>query len=181
MRLVLIGVAAISLAACDSGTVPSPADRQSGQLTNMTEIDPNLVSLNRDGLTAGSESFFFAAGQSEVNAAVARALGKASESGEIKECGAGPMEYSSYAGGLTVNFQDGSLVGWFLDEEAESITVPGGYGIGTPRAEIEAIDGFTMIEDSTLGEEFIISGQVAGFLKEDALSMLYAGTQCFFR
>lgn len=183
MRYLLIGAAALAIAACDDGKVPSPADRQSGaaEAAAAAEIDLQSVTLRGDGLTSGANSFFFAAGETEVNAALSASLGDASDSGEMAECGAGPMTFANYPGGLTVNFQEGSLVGWVLDGGSDSISVSGDAEIGTPRAQIEALPRFSAIEDSTLGEEFVISGQVAGFMEEDAVSMLYSGVQCFFR
>ena len=41
--------------------------------------------------------------------------------------------------------------------------------------------GFAMIEGSTLGEEFMVGDELAGFFEDGAVVMLYAGTQCFFR
>lgn len=189
MRLVLLGVAALALAACDSGSIPSPADRMEGYLDEAAAIDPGSVALSGEGLTAGSESFFFAAGQTEVEAALSRALGKASDMVENAECEAGPMSSASFPGGLTVNFQNGNWVGWNLRDGAKNISVSGPIELGLDRAELQAIPGYSPIEDSTLGEEFFISGDVAGFV-EDAqeeggevgrVAMIYAGVQCFFR
>ena len=185
MRLFLLGVAALSLAACDSGKVPSPAERLQGDDAQAgAGIDENLVVLRGDGLIAGAEAFYFAAGRTEVEAALASALGEATERNDLPECGAGPMASTDYPGGLTVNFQNGNLVGWILGDAENTeatINVSSDAGIGTARTELEAISGYNAIEDSTLGEEFIISGEVAGFVEEDAVSMLYSGVQCFFR
>ncbi len=181
MRVLLIGLAALSLAACDSGKVPSPAERQSSEADQQAGVDPSFVSLGREGLSAGSESFFYAAGENEVKAALAASLGEATEIGSMPECGAGPMEFASYPGGLTVNFQNGSLAGWNLDEASQNIKVAVGTNVGMTRAEIEADPNFSLIADSTLGEEFIISGELAGFIEDDQVSMLYSGVQCFFR
>lgn len=182
MRMALIGLVALALAACDSGTVPSPNERLGTDPSQITaEIDPSLVTVRTDGLTAGAESFYFAAGQNEVEAALARALGKPDASGEMPECGAGPMEYSSFAGGLSVNFQDGNLVGWTLDGDTENIQVIGQVAIGSARDEIVASPGYSAIDGSTLGDEFVIGGALGGFFDADKVVMLYAGTQCFFR
>lgn len=183
MRLVVIGMAAISLAACDNGSVPSPAEREAGPVAaaEAAEASSPLVTLKGDGLSAGAESFYYAAGQTEVETALANELGDAARSGEMMECGAGPMASSDYPGGLTANFMDGSLVGWTLSETSEIITLEDGFGIGTTRAELEAMAGFAIIADSTLGEEFMVGDDIGGFFEEGTVSMLYAGTQCFFR
>ena len=49
-------VAALALASCDSGQVPSPADRLAGDVPVDT-VDEGLVALHGEGLVAGPESF----------------------------------------------------------------------------------------------------------------------------
>ena len=179
MRRLVLTLFALALAACDSGDVPAPGTEP--LRPSSPQVEANEVVLRADGLVAGSEAFYFAAGRNEVEAAVARALGKASDSGENDECGAGPIAYSTFPGGLTVHFQEGSLVGWNWAGEADNIGLTGDIVIGASRSEIEAEDGFAMIEGSTLGEEFSIGDSIGGFFEDDRLSMLYSGTQCFFR
>ena len=75
MRLALLTLAgALALAGCDSGAVPSPAQRQAGEAVP-APIAANAVDLRSEGLAAGSEAFFFAAGQKEVETALAKVLG----------------------------------------------------------------------------------------------------------
>lgn len=180
MRVWVLVIAAVALVSCDSGTVPSPAERaQPGSSAPVVEV--NEVVLRGEGLIAGAEAFYFAAGQKEVEASLARTLGKASQSGNMEECGAGPIYSSQFPGGLTVNFQNELLVGWFWTDAAKNISLTGDISIGAPRTEIEALDGFAMHDESTLGEEFSIGQRIGGFFEEDKLSILYAGTQCFFR
>lgn len=181
MRQYLIALVVLGLAACDSGAeAPEATSRADAQAEAAAQEMASKVELSGDHLTVGSESFYFNAGRSEVETALARALGGEGESSEMAECGAGPMVGTTYPGGLKVNFQEGRLVGWFLRDGAENIALEGGQGIGTAR---DAIEGLEMVEGSTLGEEFAIDGtDVAGFLGEDGtVTELYAGTQCFFR
>ncbi len=180
LRPVVLTLAFLALAACDSGTVPSPAE-QSEPRAAAPSVAANEVVLRADGLDAGAEAFYFAAGQSEVEAALSRAIGKPDDSGENAECGSGPLGFASFPGGLTVHFQEGSLVGWNWREPSDSIRTAGGFAIGAERTAIEALDGYTPISDSTLGEEFALGDRLGGFFEESRLSMLYAGTQCFFR
>ena len=181
MRATVIGIAAFVLAGCDSGGVPSSADRLDNPAGVSDQAVPSGVSLGNDSLSVGGEAFYFAAGQTEVEAALARSLGKASDSGEMAECGAGPMWSSTYAGGLTVNFQNGALAGWLLDAQGDDTVLEKGIAIGAPRGEVESMSGFAMIEDSTLGEEFVVGDELAGFFEDGKVSMLYSGLQCFFR
>ncbi len=180
MRVLLIAAPLLVLTACDDGSVPSPEDRMNGA-GEVAAIDESLVSLRGDGMIVGAEAFYFAAGQTEVETALAEALGEARENIELDECGAGPMVATNYPGGLTVNFQNGNLAGWRVDEATDNVVVSSDVAIGTPRADLEALSGYSVIPDSTLGEEFIISGEVAGFVEADTVSMIYAGVQCFFR
>lgn len=188
MRIALAALAgALALAACDSGGVPNPAEKRAGE-GQEAPVAANAVALRGDGLTAGAESFFFAAGKAEVEAALAAALGEALRSGENRECGAGPITFTDYAGGLTAHFQEGRLVGWnwHLPQDGDraasgTIALAGSVQLGTPRAGVEAAPGFAKVEASTLGEEFALGEKLGGFITGDKVEMLYAGTQCFFR
>ena len=187
MRIAALGLALIGLAACDSGQVPPPSQQQELRAPSPS-VEANAVELRGDGLSAGTEAFYFAAGKSEVEMALAKVLGEASNSGENLECGAGPMQYTDFPGGVTANFQDGSLVGWIWrmpqDGDAVSdieISIPGEVQLGTSAAEAEAANGFDLIEDSTLDGEFSLGDKMGGFVEGEEVSMLYAGVQCFFR
>ena len=179
MRIAAALMASLWLAACGSD-VPSPSERLEQQ-AEAPPVDAGTIVLRGDGLVAGAEAFFFAAGRAEVEAAVAAALGNAGTRQSNGECGAGPMDFTRYEGGLSLNFQEDRLIGWYFDEANPSISLDGGGTVGTPRAEITATAGFAPIEDSTLGEEFSLGERIGGFLDEGGVSGLYAGTNCFFR
>ena len=183
----LILVGALALAGCDSGEVPSPAERQQGEGAQ-APVAADMVELRAEGLTAGTEAFYFAAGQQEVEAALVAALGPVLRTGENRECGAGPVTFTDFGGGLTAHFQEGRLVGWNWhtpqDGDAPTrgtIRLPGDVQLGAPRAALEAAPGFARVEGSTLGEEFALGERIGGFVTGDKVEMLYAGTQCFFR
>lgn len=175
---------AVALTSCDSGQVPSPADRLAGDVP-LDVVDEGLVALHGQGLVAGAESFYFAAGQNEVETAITTVLGEAGTTNTIEECGAGPMSMTSFPGELTVNFQEGSLVGWNLgtapEGEGVKIEVDSDAAIGMSVENLAKATGYAPIEGSTLGEEFALSNTMGGFVDKGAVSMLYAGTQCFFR
>jgi hypothetical protein len=183
--LVLAG--ALVLAGCDSGAVPSPAERQQGATTG-GDVAANAVELRPEGLAAGAEAFYFAAGQKEVETALAKALGAALRTGANNECGAGPVTFTDFPAGLTVHFQDGRLVGWnwHLAQDGDTpatgtVKLAGEVQVGSARSVAEAAPGFAPVEGSTLGEEFALGQSVGGFIAADKVEMLYAGTQCFFR
>ncbi|MCZ8369253.1 MAG: aspartate-semialdehyde dehydrogenase [Porphyrobacter sp.] len=178
---------ALALAGCDSGEVPNPADTKSSAPAEAL-LAANAVELRGDGLATGSESFYFAAGQAEVESALANVLGQKLRSGENQECGAGPITFTDFAGGLTAHFQKGRLVGWNWhaphDGDAAAtgtIQLPGKVQVGSARTVLETAPGFAMVEGSTLGEEFALGEKLGGFVAGDKVEMLYAGTQCFFR
>jgi hypothetical protein len=182
--------AALALTGCDSGTAPDPAatGTLSAEAPAEAPLAANAVELRGDGLAAGPESFFFAAGRSEVEAALGKALGAPLRSGENGECGAGPITFVDFAGGLTAHFQQGKLVGWnwhgAQDGDAPAsgtVKLAGNVQLGSARAVVEAAPGFAAVEDSTLGEEFTLGKGIGGFIEGDVVEMLHAGTQCFFR
>lgn len=168
---------------------PSAAPTEAETETNADEpaVAPSLV-LTRTGLVVGKAAFDFEAGQPQVEAALKTLMGDPVSSGPMPECGAGPMSFADYGGGIAVNFQDGKLVGWNLssprdgDEPAKAgISVEGPTQLGSTRAAVESQPGFAMFEDSTLGEEFQLGDDLFGFFEEGKVSMLNSGTQCFFR
>ena len=178
---------ALVLAGCDNGDVPSPAERQQGE-TAVPALAADVVELRAEGLSAGPEAFYFAAGQKEVEASLARTLGPMLRSGENPECGAGAITFSDFPGGLTAHFQQGRLVGWnwHLTQDGDTpasgtVRLAGKVQVGSPRADAEAAPGFAPVEGSTLGEEFALGERIGGFIAGDKVEMLYAGTQCFFR
>lgn len=188
MRLALVALAGmLALAGCDSGDVPSPAERQQGEAPGRA-VAANVVELRPEGLAAGPEAFYFAAGQREVETALAKALGPALRSGSNNECGAGPITFTDFAGGLTAHFQQERLVGWnwHLSQDGDRpargvVKLAGAVQLGSPRSLAEATPGYALVEGSTLGEEFALGQRIGGFIGGDAVEMLYAGTQCFFR
>lgn len=186
-RALLAAAGALALAGCDSGQVPSPAERQQGE-TAPAPVAAGTVKLQAEGLAAGNEAFYFAAGKNEVETALAAVLGAPLRSGENPECGAGPITFTDYGGGLTVHFQDDRLVGWNWHQVQDgdpaasgTIMLPGKVQVGTARSLVEAAPGFAKVEGSTLGEEFALGQNIGGFITGDKVEMLYAGTQCFFR
>jgi len=191
MRLAFIGMALVAavLTACDSGEVPSPTEREQATQRPATTAVANLVNLRGDGLVAGAEAFYFAAGRSEVEGAAALALGQATGRGSNDECGAGLVDFTDFPGGLALHFQNDRLVGWNwrLPQDGDvrskgTIQLSSGeVQLGSTRALTQQSSGFAKLPASTLGEEFTLGRAIGGFFDGGTVSMLYAGTQCFFR
>src|SRR3546814_4306000 len=69
-----------------------------------------------------------------------------------------PYTTLSRADAMTLNFQGGKFVGWFLGNEngASRYSTIRGIGVGTTRAKAKQSVSIVDVEDSTLGEEFSI-------------------------
>ncbi|MGQ0559066.1 MAG: hypothetical protein ACT4OE_05700, partial [Sphingosinicella sp.] len=116
-------------------------------------------------------------------AGVARALGNPAEEGENGECGAGPLAFADFQGGLRLYFQNGALVGWEVDETSGFATASG-IEIGMPRRMLGRTAPGLRVDQSTLGTEFDadgIFGLLSGPQQEATISRLWAGTTCAFR
>ncbi|MEO0870974.1 MAG: aspartate-semialdehyde dehydrogenase [Pseudomonadota bacterium] len=179
MRALLVILGALALAGCDSGGVPPPG--QEPLRTSSQMVSEGEIMLRGEGLTAGSEAFYFAAGRNEIEAALEPILGEPVDRSENVECGTGEMQFTEYEGGLIVNFQRGSMVGWNTRDPSPSVRIIGDVQIGTSREDATGTESFSTIEGSTLGDEFALGGAMGGFFEGDAVVMLYAGAQCFFR
>lgn len=125
----------------------------------------------------------FGSSRQEIDTIASEALGMKPEISSNGECGAGPMDFSRY-GALSLNFQDGKFVGWYL-EGASDLETAEGAELGMSKADLEKLYKVTPVEDSTLGDEFTTGdgsgGWLGGFFEGGKVSSLYAGTNCFFR
>ncbi len=147
------------------------------------------VILQAEGIAQGDGlDFPYGTEKAEVIAMLER-FGPVSQSSN-EECGAGPMDIvSSSATGLTLNFQEGQLVGWFFDGDGKLARTAQDITVGSTRSDLEAALPIEMQTDSTLGIEFFSgsgeNGFIAGFLSDESknatVESLYSGTNCFFR
>ena len=148
--------------------------------------------VDADGITFDSRAgktreINFGATRAEVDAMAERFFGKPDELSENAECGAGPMQFSRY-GPLTMNFQNGKLVGWLAREGPEVVTSDG-IRPGAFMRDLRIARSARMIEDSTLEGEFdylaadghTIGGFATGEGRDAKIASLYAGANCFFR
>lgn len=92
------------------------------------------------------------------------------------ECGAGPITAVTWEDGLTLNFMNGSFVGWVSSDP--TLPVAGGFTAGQPRVGMPQVS----FQVTTLGNEFA-RGNIAGILDptDTQIDLLWAGTTCFFR
>jgi len=181
-RLVGTLLLALASAACSQGEESAPAQQQ--EVVDVEKLE-HVVDLQATGLAVppqgGEEQLDvpFGSRMEAAEATLAGVLGDKLASATNAECPAGPVESSSYEG-LTLNFQDGGFVGWM----AEAPYLP-----RESRAQLLASDTVTLVEGSTLGEEFVIGNpdglSISGLFDavgDDAkVSRMWAGVNCIFR
>lgn len=182
-ELIVTALVSVLLAGCADPVDHKQADEME-ELSQVASIilQPNGISRGEDG------RFPYGIAKSKV-IAMLEEIGPVHQNSN-EECGAGPMQFaSSAATGLTANFQDGQLVGWFFDGDAKAARTARYISVGSTRSDLEAAMPVEMQPDSTLGVEFFSgsgeTGFIGGFLSDDGenamVESLYSGTNCFFR
>jgi hypothetical protein len=143
------------------------------------------VELASDGLVADpTRRATFGMPRAAVTEMLAKTLGSPIEEGDDQECGAGPLSFASFRGGLGLYFEAGKFVGWDLDgQDGGRFATAAGLGIGATRKQLDSATGVT-IQDTTLGIEFNVAG-VSGLLSSrdpgGEVTNLWAGTTCLAR
>ncbi|GGD90937.1 hypothetical protein GCM10011515_08250 [Tsuneonella deserti] len=174
-----------------AATAPVPSET-AGREIRTTPRPANKAVLDAQGVIFDSPAgktreFVFGSLRTEVDGLAERMFGHPDERSRNDECGAGPIEFSRY-GPLTLNFQDGKLVGWLAHEGAQVVTSDG-IRPGTKLRDLRVARSVRMIPDSTLEGEFDylaadghpIGGFVKGQGRDATVDSLYAGVNCFFR
>lgn len=176
-----------------SSPTPPPSDLAPGEVPNETDPSENTLALNGDGfllITAAEETERVEFGESIESAtdAVSVVFGQpAITAAPNAECPAGPMEFTSWGNGFTLNAVNGELVGWSVRSHNAAGTplfTDKGIGVGTSRETLAAAYS-TTIEQTTLGTEFYTDSALSGILSSDTpdatIEYLWAGTPCNFR
>ena len=193
--LLRMGVLAAALlaAGCHDGAADrAPANAAASKATPAKPQAANRAVLDFEGVIFNSpagktQEFNFGVSRTEIEAVAARMFGEADDRSTNGECGAGPMEFTRY-GPLTLNYQNGKLVGWFAKEGPQVVTTDG-IKPGSFVRDLKVTRSVRMIADSTLEGEFdylAADGHpIGGFAKGDGrdakIDSLYAGVNCFFR
>ena len=144
-----------------------------------------MLDLQHDGIVIPAQNGFeqldvpFGSVRAATEATLGNILGEVSQRSENAECDGGPLAMTEYAG-ITLNFQDDKLVGYFArDPFVPQLT----------RTEMLSNSAVTMVEGSTLENEFAIGDpageMIGGFFASEAddapVEALYAGMNCFAR
>jgi len=102
--------------------------------------------------------------KAEALAAVTAAVGAGpAEAAAYEGCGAGAIDYASYANGLILLFQDGALAGW--QSTKADLSSRTGIHVGSTKAELDAAYPGLTYEDNTIGSAFMAGG-MGGYLDE---------------
>ena len=189
------------LAACKPAADKAPADAEPvappvpAASADGPAAATTAVSLDGEGLrfidkSSGKASLLaFGVPRAQAETALANVAGQEDDRSTNEECGAGAMEFTRYDA-MTLNFQDGKFVGWFLGNEpgASAYSTTSGIAIGTTRAKAAESVSIIDVEDSTLGEEFsigtgenVVGGMFAAPGDAAKVDALFAGVNCFFR
>lgn len=178
----------------DDTSVPNAPEMPEGKADGPAATT-TAVALDGEGLrfidkASGKASLLaFGVPRAQAEEALARFAGKLDDRSSNEECGAGTMEFTRFDA-MTLNFQEGKFVGWFLGNEsgASAYSTPSGISVGTTRADASKSATLSYVPDSTLGEEFSIgTGDhvVGGIFAEPGdqakVDALFAGDNCFFR
>ena len=195
--LVLVGLLAACKPAADKAPAeaepaapPMPEARADGPAAATTAISLDGEGLRFIDKSSGKASLLaFGVPRAQAEEALGRVAGTLDDRSSNEECGAGAMDFTRFDA-MTLNFQGGKFVGWFLGNEpgADQYSTISGIAIGTTRAKAAESVTLVMMEDSTLGEEFslgsgdkVIGGMFAAPGEAAKIDALFAGTNCFFR
>ncbi len=189
--LLSISAAAMMVVGCSAEPGTAPAGQTSMQApASMNDEEAGSIRLSGDGIrTTGPDGaeLPFSSSRDDVERAVTAALGAPQSRERNDECGAGSIETSVYLGGVTLNFQQDFLVGWYVNSPSDPAraTTPEGIRAGSPIADARKVYTITPIRESTLGQELATDEGIGIFLAGESddsdIESLYAGTNCFFR
>lgn len=146
-----------------------------------------LINLAPEGLSfvdsasGKARMIAFGAARETIETATIAAAGKPSERGTSKECGAGAMDFTTYADGLQLTFKEGKFIGWTINHKPSmTFATASGIGVGSTRAELDtAYDA--SVEDGSLGITFAagdLSGVLDGQGPKAVITDIWAGTVC---
>jgi hypothetical protein len=162
--------------------ISAPAAKSRSDRTTLDLAGDGLVLIDPVGGKANTIPFGIP--RNSAVALIAGARGDVGAEGENVECGAGPLEYANFAGGLVLSFQDDKFVGWTVGKGGEaSLTTATGIHLGSTRSALDAAGGAEVVA-SSLGTEFShggLSGLLDGEGDAAKVTDLWAGTTCITR
>ncbi|MCF8505738.1 MAG: hypothetical protein K9G59_12570 [Caulobacter sp.] len=187
-HLILAAALTLALAACDkpAATPAAPAE-PAAPAAPATPAMPLKLALTGDGLTVVAETgstqlLAFSRDKVQTLVTMTRVEPAPGVESVNSECGAGPLTFVAWPGGLTLLFQEDRFAGWTVDKPG--LTTMDGIGVGSTRAELLAARPGATVEESTLGTEFAVAdmgGLFDGKGPDAKIDTLWAGVTCMFR
>lgn len=179
---------ALVVAGCSSASESESEDTNAKAPVAGTTLAPGSIRLTGEDISVSGPlgtTLAFGSARDTVDKELIAELGKPVSRSQNDECGAGPMQFSEYANGLTLNFQNGKFVGWASRKGDEGVATARGLRVGSPRGMVAALRGYEPVLQSSLGEEFTIKqeggGAITGFYGDEGVSQLQGGINCNFR
>lgn len=121
----------------------------------------------------------------DVNRIAGHYWWKPLDRGRMEECGAGPLDFTTYPNGVVLYFDYGVFAGWAMGQRAEARAVPGDLAIGITTRTLREVFGDIAITKTSLGSEFMagtdLYGVLSGPAEDDQLLSLWSGVSCVFR
>lgn len=172
--------AADTMASAPATTPPSGTAIPSGSHVALDGAGIVLVAAE----SGSTQSIAFGTPVEATLTAIAGVLGDPIVRTTNRDCGAGPLEFIAFDGGLFVGVQNGRFAGWTVRPSgSRSLRTMSNIGIGSTRAELEAAYN-VQVSRSSIGTEFMASG-LQGVLASDAANAavtdLWAGASCVAR
>ena len=195
LRTALAAALLLTLAACGqeaADTPAAPAEPASAPPPS-TPVPPAATTLALDaaGLMVvmtdnGSTRLIdFGLPKAQTLEIITRVAGAPGPETTNAECGAGPMQFVDYPGGLTLLFQNDSFAGWSVGKDSQGRqSTMNGVGVGSTRSQLVAAFTGVTVEETSLGQEFSaagLSGVLSGSDANATIETMWAGTSCVFR
>lgn len=197
LRNALAAVLLLGLAACGQSTPDTPAaPAEPTAATPPSGPAPvaagqAAVALDAGGLlivmkdTGSTRMLDFGLPQAQVIEIVTNVAGAPEPVTTNSECGAGPIQFAEFPGGLTLLFQDDKLAGWSVGQgSAGRQSTMSGVGVGSTRSDLVAAYSGVTVSETSLGQEFSAGG-LYGVLDGPGatakIEVMWAGTSCVFR
>jgi len=181
---VLAGCSQEPQAAVEVPAAPStaPTAKPAASSPALAVDGEGLRLFDRDTGSASPLPFGIAA--DAVLGSIERLRGPA-QRGTPEDFGAGPVQYASWADGLSLVLQDGRFAGWGLDGRARGVVfTASGVGPGSTRAQLDDAYGDVTVSETSLGQEFStggFSGVLDGPGPEARITDMWAGVSCVAR
>lgn len=196
LRNTLAAVLVLGLAACSPPASDTPAAPVESAAPPSSAPAPAVtgkaaVALDPGGLmiviadTGSTRMLDFGLPQAQVIEIVTNVAGAPGPVTTNSECGAGPIQFAEFPGGLTLLFQEAKLAGWSVGPgSAGKQSTMSGIGVGSTRSDLVAAYSGVHVSETSLGQEFSAGG-LYGVLDGPGatakIEVMWAGTSCVFR